>query len=170
LHRRLAELAAEGVIVGLSTSGPDQGAAIRAALAVTVDGEPLFRAVQATWNLLETSAGQALSEAHDAGWTVTVKEVVANGRLAGREPGQIAPALEEVADDLRTTPDAVAIAAALAQPWVTIALSGAATTTQLASNLAAVRVNLRSHHLERLASLVEPPVEYWRHRSGLRWT
>lgn len=40
LHERLAALAADGVTVGLSTSGPGQADAIRAALAVTVDGEP----------------------------------------------------------------------------------------------------------------------------------
>lgn len=85
LHARLAALAAEGVSVGLSTSGPAQADAIRAALAVTVDGEPLFRTVQATYNALETSAGPALADAHAAGLTVIVKEAMANGRLAGTE-------------------------------------------------------------------------------------
>ncbi|CAM5503437.1 hypothetical protein SFUMM280S_06904 [Streptomyces fumanus] len=42
LHARLAEAAAGGLTVGFSTSGPAQADAIRAALAVTVDGEPLF--------------------------------------------------------------------------------------------------------------------------------
>src|SRR3954453_8471470 len=50
LHRRLAHLAADGVTIGLSTSGPDQSAAIRAALDLRIDGVPLFRSVQATWN------------------------------------------------------------------------------------------------------------------------
>lgn len=36
LHERLAELAAEGVTIGFSTSGPAQADAIRAALSVTV--------------------------------------------------------------------------------------------------------------------------------------
>lgn len=83
LHRRLAALAAEGVTIGLSVSGPGQGAAIEAALGVEVDGVPLFRAVQATWNLLEPSAGPALAAAHEAGLTVIVKEALANGRLTG---------------------------------------------------------------------------------------
>jgi len=56
LHARLAEAAAGGLTVGFSTSGPAQADAIRAALAVTVDGEPLFRTVQSTYNALETSA------------------------------------------------------------------------------------------------------------------
>ncbi len=83
LHARLAGAAAQGLTVGFSTSGPRQADAIRAALAVTVDGEPLFRTVQSTYNVLETSAGPALAEAHDAGLTVIVKEGMANGRLVG---------------------------------------------------------------------------------------
>jgi aryl-alcohol dehydrogenase-like predicted oxidoreductase len=117
LHRRLADLAARGVVIGLSTSGPSQAEAIRAALDVRIDGNPLFRGVQATWNLLEPSAGPALAEAHDAGCLVIVKEALANGRLAST--------------------DAVALAAVLQQPWASIVLSGAATTQQLASNLRA---------------------------------
>ena len=83
LHRRLAELAAGGVRVGLTTSGPRQADAIRAALEVGVDGEPLFRTVQSTWNLLESSAEPALAEAHDGRRPRSlVKETLANGRLA----------------------------------------------------------------------------------------
>ncbi|HTF07688.1 MAG TPA: aldo/keto reductase, partial [Asanoa sp.] len=67
LHRHLADLAARGVTIGLSTSGPRQADAIRTALAVEVDGAPLFSAVQATWNPLDPSAGPALEEAHAAG-------------------------------------------------------------------------------------------------------
>ena len=44
----------------------------------------LFDAVQATWNLLEPSAGPALAEAHAAGVGVIVKEALANGRLTAR--------------------------------------------------------------------------------------
>lgn len=62
LHRRLAGLAARGVVVGLSTSGLGQADAIRTALELRVDGEPLFRSVQATWNVLEPAAGAATSE------------------------------------------------------------------------------------------------------------
>lgn len=36
---------------------------------------------QATWNLLEQSAGEALLEAKEAGMDVIIKEGVANGRL-----------------------------------------------------------------------------------------
>ncbi|MGW5232983.1 aldo/keto reductase [Streptomyces nodosus] len=166
LHARLAEAAAEGVTVGFSTSGPAQADAIRAALAVTVDGEPLFRTVQSTYNLLETSAAPALEEAHDAGLTVIVKEGMANGRLAG--PG--APkALKAVAEETSYGCDAVALAVILCRPWAGVVLSGAATVTQLASNLHAAAVDLDAEQLARLGALAEEPGAYWERRGRLPW-
>ncbi|MFC9623362.1 aldo/keto reductase [Streptomyces sp. NPDC056930] len=167
LHARLAALAAEGVGVGLSTSGPAQADAIRAALAVTVDGEPLFRTVQATYNALETSAGAALAEAHEAGLTVIVKEAMANGRLAGTE----APAVvQEIAAEAGQGGDAIALALVLHQPWAGVVLSGAATVDQLAGNLHAAVVDLDEERRARLDALVEEPGAYWRHRAGLPWS
>ncbi|MEU6014076.1 aldo/keto reductase [Streptomyces sp. NPDC047515] len=167
LHARLAGLAAEGVSVGLSTSGPAQADAIRAALAVTVDGEPLFRTVQATFNALETSADGALAEAHDAGLTVIVKEAMANGRLAGTD----APAvIREIAAEDGVGSDAVALAFVLHQPWAGVVLSGAATVEQLADNLHAAVVDLDEERRARLDALVEEPEAYWRHRAALPWS
>ncbi|MGX1882050.1 aldo/keto reductase [Streptomyces sp. NPDC055287] len=167
LHARLAELAAGGVTVGISTSGPAQADAVRAALAVTVDGEPLFRTVQATYNVLETSAADALAEAHEAGLTVIVKEALANGRLAG---SAAPPALRAVAGETGATRDAVAMAVILRQPWAGVILSGAATTVQLSSNLHAAVVDLDEGQLARLAELREEPAAYWKHRSELPWS
>ncbi|MFF4802017.1 aldo/keto reductase [Streptomyces sp. NPDC001351] len=166
LHARLAEAAAQGTTIGFSTSGPAQADAIRAALAVTVDGEPLFRTVQSTYNVLETSAAPALAEAHDAGLTVIVKEGMANGRLA--DP--YAPAaLKAVAAETSLGCDAVALALILRQPWAGVVLSGAATATQLASNLHAAVVDLDEDQLARLAELVEKPQAYWERRGQLPW-
>ncbi|MEV8317029.1 aldo/keto reductase [Streptomyces sp. NPDC059900] len=166
LHAELAALAAGGVTVGLSVSGPEQAAAIRAALEVTVDGEPLFRTVQATYNALETSAGPALAEAHDAGLTVLVKEGMANGRLA--DPHAPAP-LREIAEATGFGSDAVALALVLRQPWAGVVLSGAATSVQLVSNLHAAAVDLDAEQLDRLASLAEEPGAYWERRGQLPW-
>ncbi|GLW46042.1 oxidoreductase [Streptomyces sp. NBRC 14336] len=166
LHAKLAEAAAQGVTVGFSTSGPAQADAIRAALAVTVDGEPLFRTVQSTYNILETSAAPALAEAHDAGLTVIVKEGMANGRLAGPHAPDV---LKAVSADTSLGADAVALAFALRQPWAGVVLSGAATTLQLASNLHAPVVDLDEEQLERLAALVEEPRGYWERRGQLPW-
>ncbi len=166
LHAKLAELAATGVTIGFSTSGPAQADAIRAALTVTVDGEPLFRTVQSTYNALETSAGPALAEAHDAGLTVIIKEGMANGRLA--EP--YAPdALKAVAEEASLNADAIALALILHQPWAGVVLSGAATLEQLASNLHAATADLDEDQLARLATLVEDPHVYWERRGRLPW-
>ncbi|MFF9810218.1 aldo/keto reductase [Streptomyces coeruleorubidus] len=166
LHAKLAEAAARGLTIGFSTSGPAQADAIRAALAVTVDGEPLFRTVQSTYNALETSAAPALAEAHDAGLTVIVKEGMANGRLAGPHAPDV---LREIAEEAGLGCDAVALAVILRQPWAGVVLSGAATTIQLASNLHAAVVDLDDDQLTRLAALAEDPRAYWERRGQLPW-
>ncbi|MER7754749.1 aldo/keto reductase [Kitasatospora sp. NPDC097643] len=171
LHARLAELAAQGVRVGLSTSGPAQADTIREALAVTVDGRPLFAAVQATWNPLETSAAPALAEAHAAGWLVVVKEGMANGRLADRNAtGDDTAALRALATRLGASCDAVALAAAAAQPWADLVLSGAATVDQLTSNLTAATLHLTPADLASLTPLAEPAKTYWHTRATLPWS
>ncbi len=83
----LAGLRAQGVIVGISTSGPGQADTVRRALEATADGRPVFSSAQVTWNLLEPSVGPAAAEAAGAGWAILIKEAVANGRLApGGDP------------------------------------------------------------------------------------
>ncbi|WP_328693883.1 aldo/keto reductase [Streptomyces phaeochromogenes] len=166
LHARLAEAAAQGLTVGFSTSGPAQADAIRTALAVTVDGEPLFRTVQSTYNVLETSAGPALAEAHDAGLTVIVKEGMANGRLADPHAPD---AVRAIAEEVGLGSDAVALALVLRQPWAGVVLSGAATALQLSSNLHAAVVDLDDEQESRLDALTEEPLAYWERRGQLPW-
>src|ERR1700749_2255836 len=87
----LSRLRAEGVIIGLSTSGPNQAEAIRRGRSLTRDGTQRSTAPELTWTLLEPSAGPAAAEAAAAGWAVLVKEAVANGRLtpAGGPPAPL---------------------------------------------------------------------------------
>ena len=122
-----------------------------------------FDAVQATWNLHERAAGEALRRAHEAGMAVIVKEALANGRLV-RDA-----ALERTAGALGATPDAVALAAVLAQPFADVVLSGAATRDALAGNLLAAELRLPDAALEELAPLEEDSREYWSTRSALAW-
>jgi aryl-alcohol dehydrogenase-like predicted oxidoreductase len=153
-------LAGLGVPVGLSLSGPDQSESLHRALSIDVDGTPLFSAVQATWNPLEPSAGRALAEAKSAGWTVIVKEALANGRLA--VPGPAAAALGP-------RPDVTALAVALAQPWADVVLLGAATVPQLRSNLAALD-GAAPPDDNRWVTLAVDPQTYWRQRAAMEWT
>jgi aryl-alcohol dehydrogenase-like predicted oxidoreductase len=166
----LARMRQEGLTIGLTLSGPDQAVVARRALAAEVDGVNPFSSVQATWNLLETSAGPALAEAHAAGWGVIVKEALANGRLAphGADPGPAA--LRQVAEEHQSTVDAVAMAAALAQPWADVVLSGAATTAQVQSNAAAADLRVSTSDLARLGDLAGDPTRYWNQRRAMSWT
>jgi aryl-alcohol dehydrogenase-like predicted oxidoreductase len=157
----LADLRGQGVAIGLTTSGTDQADTIERALAVGG-----FDCVQATFNLLERAPAGALERAHDAGLGVMIKEAVANGRLTSR--GGIEP-LERSAERLGVTPDAVAIAAVLAQPWVDVVLSGAETVDQVKSNVAALEMDWTPELAQELAELVEPSERYWATRSALSW-
>ena len=157
----LAQLRAGGLQIGFTSTGPHQAQTIRRAL--EVGG---FDVVQATWNLLEPSAGPALAQAHAAGLRVVIKEALANGRLTDR--GAI-PQLVGAAQRGGVTADALALAVVLAQPWVDVVLSGATTVSMLTSNLAAAGVRLNGNELEELGSLAIAPELYWNQRSGLPW-
>ncbi len=165
----LAGLRAQGLAVGLSLSGASQADVLRRALEVRVDGAPVFSCVQATWNLLERSAGPALAEAHAAGWGVIVKEAVANGRLTSRDTSPELRPLRELASERGATPDALALAAVLARPWVSVVLSGASTVEQLRDNVASRSVTWSAELESRLHGLEETPRAYWAKRSSLPW-
>ena len=164
LHRALAELRDTGVRVGISTSGVSQADSVRRALAVRVGGEPLFTVFQCTWNLLETSVGPAVAQAHDAGALVIVKEAVANGRLAPTPDAD--PRAVHAARELGVPVDQLAVAAALAQPWAGLVLSGAVDAVQVRSNAEAARLALAA---DALVDLAERPDAYWAARSARAW-
>jgi aryl-alcohol dehydrogenase-like predicted oxidoreductase len=152
LRDELAALRSSGVAIGLTVTGTEQAATIDHAL--EVGG---FDTVQATWNLIERSAGDALGRAHEAGLGVMVKEALANGRLTARGGG-------------RAPGDALALAAVLAQPFVDVVLSGASTVDQLRSNLSARELRWTPDFAAEFDGLAEEPDRYWETRSSLTWT
>ena len=161
----LGALRDSGVIVGLTTSGPQQADTLRQALGVSADGRPLFAAAQVTWNLLEPSVGAAAAEAAEAGWAILVKEALANGRLATEGDPSGPPAqLSALAAGRGVGEDAIALAAALGNPWATVVLSGAVTAAQLHANLAALTVG----DVPPL-DMAEPPAAYWAARAARPW-
>jgi aryl-alcohol dehydrogenase-like predicted oxidoreductase len=158
----LAGLRASGVSIGLTVTGPKQAKTINRAL--EVGG---FDTVQATWNLLERSAGTALRAAHAAGMGVIVKEPLANGRLTAR--GDVTE-LADAASNAGSTPDALALAVVLAQPWADVVLSGAASVKAAQSNLTALALQLDPQLLERLLDTIhQEPFGYWQMRAALPW-
>lgn len=132
----LSAMVESGLPLGLSVSGTSQAETIDAAAQLGI-----FTAVQATWNLHERAAGDALAR---SGLKVIVKEGLANGRLAAR--------------------DAQALAVALAQPWADVVLSGAASIDVLRSNLRA----LETEPVDE-PGLAEDSDAYWALRSSLAW-
>jgi aryl-alcohol dehydrogenase-like predicted oxidoreductase len=174
----LARLRDDGILVGLSTSGPHQADTLRRALAVTVGKAPLFSATEVTWNLLEPSVAAAAAEAAQAGWAVLIKEALANGRLApGGDAARPGSPLATAAATGAMTADAVAIGAALAQPWATVVLSGAVSAAQLHANLTALRSGgMRDSSLSQavteqlIENLTENPAAYWSERSARPWS
>jgi aryl-alcohol dehydrogenase-like predicted oxidoreductase len=166
----LLALTDRGLTIGLTVSGPAQTDVIRRALAVDFEGRNPFRCVQATWNLLEPSAAPALIEAHDRGWGVIVKEALANGRLTDHSTVPCPRSLRRVADRLGGPTDQVALAAALAQPWADVVLTGAVTPSQLRSNMSALNLDVDTDSLDQLSTLAERRAEYWGTRAKLRWS
>jgi aryl-alcohol dehydrogenase-like predicted oxidoreductase len=157
------------IVLGVTVTGANQGEVVARARAIEQEGTQLFGAVQATWNVLEPSAGPALADAHGEGWFVVIKEALANGRLTPKNPSlsREAGRLVECAEELGVGPDAVALAAALEQPWCHRVLSGAATPAQVASHFGARQLHGRFDVKGVMAP--EKPADYWRRRATLPW-
>ncbi len=170
---RLAGIKEAGMLIGLSLSGADQPKVLAKAMRINIDGTRLFDCVQATWNLLEPSAGPQLELAAQEGMGIILKEVLANGRLTAKntdpEFGTQKQLLSEYAQKAGTDIDAWAIAAAMAQPWAHIILSGAAREDHLRSNLDALGIQRSLYDTEWEKRLRENTVQYWKNRKSLAW-
>jgi len=155
-----------GARLGLSLSGAEQGETLRKAMSCGV-----FDTAQATWNLLEQSAGPALEEAAASGMQIIIKEAMANGRVL------LHPALTAAAAELGIEPDALALAVVMVQKFRPVVLSGVVTVAQLESNLQANQAVAKLRGTEEGAAIVErllremrvDPDTYWKERSGLQW-
>ena len=171
--KRLHEMKQTGLEIGLSVSGQRQSEVIEKAIGIKFDGVGLFDSVQATWNLLERSAEVALAKAAEAGLSVIIKESLANGRLTVRNEAESfaggRDVLNSIAKELDATWDAIAIAAAMNQPWATTVLSGAASVAHLDSNLKARDIVWTDDLEQRLQTVSQPAEEYWQQRSDLAW-
>lgn len=158
-----------GVSLGVTVTGPQQAATIRRVMKLERGGRRLFDTVQATFNVLETSAEPGLAEAHAEGMGVIIKEGLANGRLTERGDGPELGALRQAATSRGWALDTLALAAVLSKPWADVVLSGAVTRAQLESNLAALDVAWDEEMEAELAGLRMSPEAYWRERSARPW-
>jgi aryl-alcohol dehydrogenase-like predicted oxidoreductase len=157
-----------GWAIGLSVSSPKQDEVVRRAMEIEVEGQKLFDSVQCTYNVLEQRPGPTLLEAHKAGMDIIIKEALANGRALRN------PVVKEYSKKLSCSPDQLALACILAQPFCPRVLSGAVTSEQLESNLKAKELaeklrNDESLLKEIMDSTVMDSEEYWKERSALAW-
>jgi aryl-alcohol dehydrogenase-like predicted oxidoreductase len=162
----LARLRDGGLVIGLSVTGVQQSAILEKAMTLVRGGSPLFGSVQATWNLLERSAGPMLAQAHRQGWLVIIKEGLANGRLTSRGLPDDSP-LKHLSQQQQLPIDALALSAIVAQPWVDIVLSGAATVPHLLSNLKADKTSFAAP--EEMDKIQIEPETYWQQRGRMTW-
>jgi aryl-alcohol dehydrogenase-like predicted oxidoreductase len=171
----IARLREKGIRAGLTVSGPGQDVAIRKSLEVRRDGARVFDSVQATWNLFERGAESALSDAHNAGMKVVIKEALANGRLTSgnRDRDEVLSArlsaIRDIAARRDTTIEMVAMAAAVARPWADFVLSGAATVAQIQSNIAAGALGYDADLDDQLRGISIGSQDYWRARANFGW-
>ena len=168
--------------IGLSVSSPKQGDVLREAMGIQMKSvqandanELLFDSVQCTYNVLEQKAGGALLEAHKKGMSIIVKEGLANGRVLSNPLLLEACKRSDWKVHVDVTPDALALACILAQPFEPSVLSGAVTAGQLASNHMALQLaeELRGDKADLLKELMEgckvSSEDYWAERSSLAW-
>ncbi len=169
----LFSLKEQGILIGITVSGDRQGAILEKALTIKINNKLLFDTAQATWNLLETSAGDALKKAHQMGLGVIIKEGVANGRLTEKNNS---PAFHEkrsflqmLAAQNNCSVDTIALAAILHQPWVDVVLSGASTPGQLQANVKALDIKFSDQQISEFSKIKETPEVYWNTRKTLKW-
>lgn len=172
--QELASMKEQGIWVGLSVSGVRQAAVLEKAASIRIEGVRLFDTVQATYNMLENSAGNLLEALHREGMLVIVKEALANGRLTGKPGAQLSPSqnqlLKALAESHQQPVSTVAMAWVLDKPWADVVLSGAATKAQLAENLVAENCLLNPTEIEEIEdTLPEIPADYWEKRGKLPW-
>ena len=77
--------------------------------------------------------------------------------------------IREIAAEIGTTIEMLAMAAALARPWASFVLSGAATVDQIKTSAAALNFGFDGELDEKLRPLALDSNEYWRARSGFAW-
>jgi len=182
VHQALYKCKKEkGISIGLSVSSPKQDEVIQKAMAIENNGNDiidddgnkknnmkLFDSVQCTFNILEQRPAPILLKAYEAGIDIIIKEGMANGRVLQH------PILQEYSKKLLCSPDQLALACILAQPFHPRVLSGAVTSEQLQSNLKAEMIaeqliqnpNLLTTIMEQTRQDSE---EYWSDRSMLAW-
>jgi len=159
--------------IGLTTSGTNQVEVIKKALAVLVDGKPVFDLFQVTYNFLDQSLQEVLAELIHQNKSIVIKEALANGRIfrntAYPNYKKLYSVLEELSKKYTVGVDAISLKYCEQTISNSIVLSGASTTLQLKENIKLNDFSLSSDDIETLNSFKTTPDFYWTERKKLQW-
>jgi aryl-alcohol dehydrogenase-like predicted oxidoreductase len=171
---RLGELKAKhGLLIGLTTSGPNQAAVIQKSLEIKVGDEALFDVYQVTYNLLDQSLfhiGKLLLTKEKR---IVVKEALANGRIFPNSNYQhyanLYQQLEILGAKYEVGIDAIAFRFCMDIINPFMVLSGASNEGQITENLKANQFKLEEKELSKLQEFSVDPEQYWQERKQLKW-
>lgn len=171
---RLAELKSKhGLLMGISTTGANQVAVIKKALAVKVAGMPLFDVFQVTYNLLDQSLATIAKEISVQNKRLIIKEALANGRVfSNTQFPHYAPmyaTLEALSKKYEVGIDAIALRFCMDSIAPYKVLSGAATEGHLSENNKAGHFKLANNDIVILKEMAVLPEAYWIERKELAW-
>jgi len=171
---RLGKLRSEyGLLIGLTTSGPNQSEVIKKSLEIERDGESLFDVFQVTYNVLDQSLTQIVKELTAQKKRIVIKEALANGRIfPNREYpyySNLYQELQRLAIKYKVGIDAIALRFCIDSIEPFIVLSGASNERHITENLKATQFKLEEQDLFSLQQLSISPEQYWQERKQLEW-
>lgn len=154
-----------GLLIGLTTSGPQQSIVLEKASKIENNGQVLFDVFQVTYNVFEQSTYHILMELIKQGKKIVIKEGVANGRIFNSTP----PLLLSLANKYNVGVDAIALRFIFDDVQPFVILSGAFSEKQLTDNLKALDFSLTPSEVQDLKDLKMDSETYWNQRKELNW-
>lgn len=162
-----------GIKIGLTTTGDNQTAVLKKAVAITINNEPLFEVFQITYNILDQSLLEVLDLINIGANRIVIKEALANGRLFSNSnyPAykNLYIALAQLAEKHKVGTDAIALQFCVQTVSPFIVLSGASQTDQLQQNLKTNTFQLKEEEISQLKPFGINAKDYWLERKKLGW-
>lgn len=162
-----------GLLIGATTSGANQDEVLRYAAEIKVNNEFLFDSFQVTFNVLETSTFEFLSDLISRGRTIYIKEALANGRVFRNSNfphyKELYDYLNLLAHKYEVGIDAIALRFVIDFLGPAVVLSGASSEEQVKENLKALDFSLEKQELISLRRFSCSKESYWNERQKLVW-
>ena len=162
-----------GLLIGATTSGPNQDEVLKFASELRINDEFLFDSFQVTFNILESSTFNVLSDLIKNDRVIYIKEALANGRVFRNSRfshyHQLYAYLDHLAAKYKVGNDAIALRFVIDYLGPDVVLSGASSKNQLMENLKALNFSLNKQELISLRDFACVKTTYWNERQKLEW-